>query len=355
MHIELINNISSELAGNIGQLIQLARNNVAREYNSSHVLLCWSIGHKLENEILKQDRAEYGEQIIDTLSKELSIKYGKGYSRSNLFKMIKFAKLYPDSQIVSTLSRQLSWSHIILICSVEESNKRTFYIEMSRLQNWSVRTLKKQIDGLFFERSGISRKPDEVIKLQINDMQSSDTMTTDLIFKDPYFINFIQGKDCQSELDLENAILTNITDFLQELGSDFCFVARQKRMSTGKKDRYLDLLFFHRRLRRLIAVDLKLGNFEPSFKGQMEWYLNWLDKNERLDGEEKPLGIILCAGKDQEDIEYLEMDTSGIHVAQYITALPPKNILESRLKQAIAVAKENQIKSLLEVDINDAK
>jgi hypothetical protein len=132
------------------------------------------------------------------------------------------------------------------------------------------------------------------------------------------------------------------------LGTDFCFVARQKRMSTGKKDRYLDLLFFNRRLQRLIAIELKLGDFEPAYKGQMEWYLNWLDQNERFDFEEKPMGIILCAGKDHDDIEYLEMDKTGIHVAQYLTELPPRDILEKKLKLAIQLARDNQLKKQLE-------
>ena len=154
----------------------------------------------------------------------------------------------------------------------------------------------------------------------------------------------------ESEEELESLVLSSITDFLQELGTDFCFVARQKRMSTGKKDRYLDLLFFNRRLRRLIAIDLKLGDFDPAYKGQMEWYLNWLDKNERFDYEDRPMGIILCAGKDHDDIEYLEMDKTGIHVAQYLTELPPKEVLESRLRKAVAVAKENLLKKSLTSD-----
>ncbi len=239
----IVKDVSKDLVDDISNLISTVRQQVAKEYNSSHVLLCWSIGRRLEKEFIKYDRAEYGEQVIDNLSIQLSTKYGKGYSRPNLFRMVRFVKLFPELEIVSTVLRQLSWSHIILICSIDDKIKRDFYIEMSRIQNWSVRYLKQQIDSTLFERTGISKKSSNIIQSQLAELRSEDQMTADLVFKDPYFINFIKAEDYRSESDLESAILTNITDFLQELGSDFCFVARQKRMSTGKKDRYLDLLF----------------------------------------------------------------------------------------------------------------
>jgi predicted nuclease of restriction endonuclease-like (RecB) superfamily len=255
--------------------------------------------------------------------------------------MLKFSRIFPDKEIVATLSQQLSWSHLVMVCAIEDNMKREFYNEMCRIQHWSVREFKKQLDSMLYERTAISKEPDEVIKKNIELLKNTDEISANLTFKDPYFINFIGSRNYKSEADLEDLILDNITDFLTELGSGFCFSDRQKRMSTGKKDRYLDLLFFNRRLKRLIAIDLKIGEFDPAHKGQMEWYLNWLDKNERLPHEEKPLGIILCAGKDKDDIEYLEMDKSGIHVAEYITQLPPKNILEQKLHNAIKVARES--------------
>jgi predicted nuclease of restriction endonuclease-like (RecB) superfamily len=331
---------SKFLINDISQLIEEARTHVAREYNSTQVLLCWLIGKRIDDEILKAKRAEYGEGVIDTVSANLSHRYGRGYGRINLFRMLKFSRNFPDKQIVSTLSKQLSWSHFVLIDAIEDELKRNFYAEMCRIQRWSVRALKKQVDGMLYERTALSKEPDVVIQMQLSKLKENDEMTPELTFKEPYFIDFIGGKTYESEEDLENLILNNITDFLQELGNDFCFVARQKRMSTGKKDRYLDLLFFNRRLRRLIALELKLGDFDPAYKGQMEWYLNWLDQNERLPHEEKPMGIILCAGKDQDDIEYLEMDKTGIHVAQYL--------LEHKLKQAIQLARENQLRRQIE-------
>jgi len=281
------------------------------------------------------------------LANHLALNYGRGYSRPNLFRMIKFFKAFPNREIVSTLSRQLSWSHFVLICAIDDELKRNFYAEMCRVQRWSVRALQKELNGMLYERIALSKKPEEVIQYQLDQLKATDEMTADLTFKEPYFLNFIGANQYKSEEDLEDLILQHITDFLQELGNDFCFVARQKRMSTGKKDRYLDLLFFNRRLRRLIAIDLKLGDFDPAYKGQMEWYLNWLDANERFEYEEKPMGIILCAGKDHDDIEYLEMDKTGIHVAQYLTEMPPKEILESHLRKAMAIAKENYAKKLI--------
>lgn len=321
-------------------LIQQGQAYVAREVNSAMVLLYWSIGKRIHDEILLEKRASYGEQIIDILSNQLSAQFGRGYSRPSLFRMVTFARLYPDYQIVSSVMRQLSWTHIIFLCQIEDELKRDFYLQMASIERWSVRTLQDKYKSMLFERTAISKRPEQVIKTELAKLQQTKALTPDFVFKDPCFLDFI-GLDVRySESDLENAILDHIVEFIQELGSDFCFVARQKKMSTQKTDRYLDLLFFHRSMRRLIAIELKLGRFEPEHKGQMEWYLRWLDKNERREREEKPLGIILCADKDQEDIEYLELDQAGIHVTQYLTDLPPKKLLEEKLHRAIATARE---------------
>lgn len=340
--------LSKNLISQIENLINKAQSHVAREYNYAQVTLYWLIGQRINQEILNSQRAGYGEKIMGQISEELSLKYGKGYSQVNLSRMLKFAKMFPNQKIVSTLSKELSWSHFVLICSIEEDLKRDFYTEMTRIHRWSVRGLKAQLDSMLFERTAISKKPNKVIEQNINLLKEQDIITPSMVFKDPYFIEFIGGQEACSEGELEDLIITNITQFLQELGNNFCFVARQKRMSTGKKDRYLDLLFFERRMARLIAIDLKIGSFDPAYKGQMEWYLNWLDKNERLPNEAKPLGIILCAGKDEDDIEYLQMDNTGIHVAQYISSLPPKHLLEHKLREAVNLARENYTKKLIE-------
>lgn len=336
-----------KLFHDIVQMIQQGRNRVATEVNATVVLLYWSIGKRVNDAILIDKRADYGDQIIENISAQLSRDFGKGYSRSALFRMVRFARLYPNNQIVATVSRQLSWSHVVLLCQMDEDIRRDFYLHMACIEHWGVRTLREKMGSMLFERTVISKKPEEVIKYELEKLAKTQQLTPDLVFRDPCFLDFIGLDTKYSELDLENAILDHIAEFIQELGSDFCFVARQKRMSTKQKDRYLDLLFFHRSMRRLIAIELKLDRFEPEHKGQMEWYLRWLDKNERKAGEEKPLGIILCAHKDAEDVEYLELDQAGIHVAQYLTQLPPKELMEAKLHDAIAIAKQqHEVKAL---------
>jgi predicted nuclease of restriction endonuclease-like (RecB) superfamily len=329
-----------ELFNDIVQMIQEGRHRVASEVNSTVVLLYWSIGKRINDEVLAAKRAEYGDQIIDNVAKQLTLQFGKGYSRSALFRMVRFAKFYSDDQIVATVSRQLSWSHVVVLCQLEQELQRDFYLQMCCIEKWSVRMLRDKIRLMLFERTAISKKPENVIKRELEQLKATQQLTPDLVFKDPCFLDFIGLDSKYSETDLEDAILDHIVEFIQELGNDFCFLARQKRMSTRAKDRYLDLLFFHRGLRRLIALDLKLDRFEPEHKGQMEWYLRWLDKNERKAEEGKPIGIILCAGKDHEDVEYMELDQAGIHVSEYLTELPPKSVLEAKLHKAIANAKQ---------------
>lgn len=329
-------------------LIQEGKKRVATEVNSTVVLLYWSIGKRINEEVLSDKRAEYGEQIIDSISKQLTLEFGKGYSRSSLFRMLRFVRLYPDNQIVATVARQLSWSHVVLLCQLDEEIKRDFYMQMACVEQWGVRTLRKKIGSMLFERTAISKKPEDVIKNELSKLSETQQLTPDLVFRDPCLLDFMGLNTKYSEQDLENAILDNIAEFIQEIGHDFCFVARQKRMSTKQKDRYLDLLFYHRGMRRLVAIELKLDAFEPEHKGQMEWYLRWLDKNERKSHEEKPIGIILCAKKDQEDVEYLELDQAGIHVSEYLTELPPKELLEEKLHKAIELAHQYHEKKLLD-------
>ncbi len=338
------------LFNDIAKIIKEGKYRVATEVNSTVILIYWLIGRRINDEILKGDRANYGDQIIFHISEELTIKFGKGYNRASLFRMVRFAKIYPDQIIVATVSRQLSWSHIVLICQMDDDLRRDFYLEMARIERWSVRETRSKINSMLFERTAISKKPENVIKAELNKLRDTDELNPDLVFRDPCFLDFINLGGKYSESDLENAILDNITEFLYELGNDFCFVARQKRMSTKNKDRHLDLLFFHRSLRCLVAVELKLGKFEPEHKGQMEWYLRWLDKNERKIGEERPIGIILCADKDEEDVEYLELDEVGIHVTKYLTKLPPKELLEEYLHRAIVLARANYQQKELELD-----
>jgi len=211
---------------------------------------------------------------------------------------------------------------------------------MCRLERWSVRILQAKIQGMLFERTALSKKPEELARKDLTALRDEDCMTPDLVFKSPYFLEFLGLSDTFSEKDLENSILRELERFILELGTDFSFVARQKRISVDSEDYYIDLLFYHRKLRRLVAIDLKLGKFKAADKGQMELYLRWLDKYDRQPGEEQPIGLILCTGSSAGHIELLELEASSIRVAEYLTELPPRKVLEQKLKAAVAIARE---------------
>lgn len=253
--------------------------------------------------------------------------------------MIQFAEVFPEERIVATLSRQLSWSHFKELLPLKKPLQRDFYAEMCRVERWSVRTLRGKIGSMLYERTALSRKPEELARIELDALREEDLLTPDLVFRDPYFLDFLGLKDTYPEKDLEAAILREMESFLLELGAGFSFIARQKRMTIDGDDFHLDLLFFHRDLRRLIAIDLKLDKFRPDHFGQMALYLRWLDRYERKPGEEAPLGIILCSGKDDERIELLELGQSGIHVAEYLTELPPKKVLRQKLHDAIELSR----------------
>ncbi|WPD23343.1 MAG: PDDEXK nuclease domain-containing protein [Candidatus Electrothrix scaldis] len=335
--------LSSNLNGliaDLGQLIDETRSAVAVTVNAGLTLLYWRIGARINKEILNQNRAEYGKQITVTVSQQLTEHYGKGFTYSSLTRMVKFSSVFPDQEIVATLSQQLSWSHFRELLSLEKPLQREFYAEMCRVEKWSVRTLRQKIDGMLYERTALSKKPDELIQQELRLLREEDRLSPDLVFRDPYFLDFLGLKDRYLEKDLEDAILRELEQFLLELGSGFAFMARQKRIQLDNDDYYIDLLFYHRGLNRLIAIDLKLGDFKAEYKGQMELYLRWLNKYERRPQEKEPLGIILCAGKKQELVELLELGQSGIHVAEYLTELPPRELLEQKLHNALVSAKD---------------
>lgn len=328
------------LVRDVRQMIDDARASVAVAVNAGLTMLYWRIGHRINQDILKDSRAQYGQAILATLSQELTQQYGGGFSYSALTRMVKFYESFQEKEIVATLSQQLSWSHFRELLPLEKPLQRDFYAEMCRIERWSVRTLRKKIDSMLYERTALSKKPDELIRLEIDTLRNEDRLTPDLVFRDPYFLDFLGLKDRYLEKDLEDAILRELEQFLLELGGGFSFIARQKRIQVDSDDYYIDLLFFHRKLRRLVAIELKLGDFKPADKGQMELYLRWLDKYERQPGEDQPIGLILCAGKKHETVELLELEKSAIRVAEYITDLPPREILEQELHKALVQARK---------------
>jgi predicted nuclease of restriction endonuclease-like (RecB) superfamily len=329
-----------ELFQDIVVLIDNARQRVALSVNSELTLLYWNIGKRINNVILKNERAEYGKSVIAELSKELVLKYGNGFSKRNLHNFIKFSELFSDFSIVQTVSAQLSWSHIYSLIYIKDNLKRAFYMQMCVHEHWSVRTLQERIDSMLYERTAISKKPDETILNDLELLKTENQMTPELAFRDPYFLNFLGLHNSYSEKDLESSILANLQDFIIELGTEFAFLARQKRIIIDNEDFYIDLLFYHRGLKRLIAIDLKLDKFKAAYKGQMELYLRWLERNEQREGENKPIGLVLCSQKSPEQINYLMLDDDEqIKVAEYYTKLPDKKILEQKLITAIEMAK----------------
>ena len=328
------------LLGDIRNLIEQARQQVARTVNSAMVALYWQIGKRIREDVLHEQRAEYGEEIVSTLSKQLEAEYGRGFSRSSLTRMVKLAEYFPEERIVASLMQQLSWTHFLQLLPLDDPLKRDFYAEMCRIERWSVRMLRKKIDGMLFERTALSKKPDQLIRQELDALREEDKLAPDMVFRDPYLLGFLGLRDTYAEKDLEAAILREMEAFILELGVGFAFLERQKRITVGGEDFYLDLLFYHRPLRRLVAIDLKIGEFQPGDAGQMELYLGWLDEHERREDEEEPLGIILCAGKKEETVRLMDLGKRGIQVSAYLTKVLPKEELQRKLHDAIRLARE---------------
>ena len=333
--------ISVELLNDLRQIIDTARRHVAITANQELTMMYWHIGDRINREVLGNERAEYGKQIVSTVATQLTELYGKDFSPRNLHRMVQFSQLFPNEEIVSTLSTKLFWSHFMEVLPIKNDLAREFYITMSANERWSIKQLRKEIDGMLFERTAIATKPEELIKQELANLRETDTMSPDLVFKSPYFLEFTGLKGMYSEKSLEDSLVAHLEQFIMELGYGFTFVERQKRMIIDGEDFYLDLLFYHRKLRRLIAIDLKLGSFKAQYKGQMELYLRWLEKYEMQPGEESPLGLLLCTEGSSEQIELLQLDKTGIRVAQYLTELPSKEVLQRQLQKSIEAVKEN--------------
>jgi len=318
-----------DLLTEVVALIEKTKYQVVSYANSSLTILFWHIGERILTQNLQNDRGEYGKQIVVTLSRELVKRFGKNYEAKNLWRMIQFTKQFPDIENVATLSRHLSWSHFLVLIPIKEQSAREFYGKLAFESSFGVRELRKQIEKKTFER--IERAD---IKLH------KDSIIKKGIFKDPYLLDFLELKDGYLENDLESAILKELELFILELGNGFTFIERQKRMIIDGDDFNLDLLFYHRKLKRLVAIELKIDKFKAKYKGQMELYLKWLDKYEKQEGEGTPIGLILCAEASSEQIELLQMQKDGIMVAEYWTDLPPKEILEAKLHEALIEARE---------------
>ena len=344
--------LEQAVLADIRQLIDEARQRVAVTVNAEMTFLYWRMGKRINEETLKGRRAEYGQKIIATLALHLTDEYGKGWSQRQMRYCLQLAEAFPEESIAHTLCAQFSWSQLRLLIVIDDAVKRSFYMEMCRLEHWSVRQLRERINSLLFERTAISRKPEETIRHDLQILRQEGRISPDLVFRDPYVLDFLGLSDKFSEKDLEASILYELQQFIIELGNDFAFLARQKRITIDERDYYIDLLFFHRRLKCLVVIDLKIGEFEAGFKGQMELYLRYLQKYEQVEGENAPVGLILCTGKNEQHIELLQLDQSNIRVADYLTTLPPRETLQAKLRQSIEIARSRMQKQAEQVNGN---
>ncbi len=339
MKLQIIDDTSNQLLFGIKQLIEQTGRNVAVYLNTTVSRLYWSIGNHIITEIQYETYSQHGQQILATLSQRLTEKFGKGYTYSALTRMIKVAQAY-NEEMFATLSQELSWSHFIELVSIENTTKRLFYQQMCIVENWSVRTLRQKEDSMLFERTVIAAKPEDEI-LQTLQKTDNTNLSPDLVFKNTYVLDFLGLSGYFSEKELEEAILSQLEKFILELGQGFAFVERQKRIPIDSVDYSLDLLFYHRKLNRLVAIDLKLGKFKPKHKGQMELYLKYLQKNDKQPHENSPIGLLLCSEGNTEHIELLLLDDGNIKVAQYLTAFPDKQWFVDKLNKSIAIAQQN--------------
>jgi predicted nuclease of restriction endonuclease-like (RecB) superfamily len=341
----LTNQSSDDLLRDLKSLIEQGRKQAVAAVNSALTVTYWHVGKRINEEVLHGDRAEYGKKIISSLARELTAQYGNSFESRNLRRMMQFAEVFPDFEIVSPLVSQLSWTHFTILMTLKSGEARSFYAQRTVDGKWSKRELQRQIERKAFERSEIANTKLELA--EVNHLQGN--------FKDPYFLDFLGLKDGYLEDDLERALLKELELFILELGKGFAFVERQKRMIIDGDDFYLDLLFYHRKLKRLVAIDLKINHFKAAFKGQMELYLNWLNKYERQEGEEAPIGLILCAEAGTEQVELLNMQKDNIMVAEYWTDLPPKKLLEEKLHNALIEVRErlNERKLLNSGELDD--
>ncbi len=339
-HIE--QQAEEKLFGDVCQIIDGARSRIATYLNTEVCLTNWYVGKRIKEDVLLNQRAAYGKHVIKNLSVKLIHRYGNGWGEKKLRHCLRSAETFSENDIVSATQRQLTWTHLKSIMYLADPLERQFYAQMCGVEHWDTRTLDEKINQQLYQRTAISRQPDELIKQELDEAKNKHQLLPDLVFRSSYFLDILGLPDIFTEKDLESAIITQIEAFIKELGSDFTFVARQKRITVDANDYYIDLLFFHRELRRLVAIDLKLGKFKPEHEGQMLLYLRYLNQNERKDWEESPIGLILCSEGNTEHIEYLMLDNnSPIKVAQYYTQLPDKKILAEKLKKAIAIAKEH--------------
>ncbi len=340
-HVSIVD--ENKLYNDVSHLIEITQRRTIREVSRTGVMLYWHIGHRINHDILNSARAEYGAQIVKNLSEKLQKKHGVGFGLRVIHRCSQFERFFPDEKIILSLNAHLKWTHFVALLNIDNKLKREFYAEMCRIERWSTRELAKKIEDMLFERTAIAKRPEEIIEKEIVKLRETSTLNPDLIIQDPYIFTYLGSHEIEDEKTLEDAILNDIEEFLLNLGNGFTFQERQKVIEIDGDFFKIDLLMFHRRLRCMVAIELKKGKFKPADKGQIELYLRWLEKHEMQPGENSPIGIVLCSEKSVERVELLQLEKSGIRVSQFITELPPKDVFEKRLHEAIERAREKEI------------
>ena len=313
----------------VSSIIEKRRYSAGAYANREITLMYWEIGGYVSSVLLDGDRGEYGKRIVSELATQLVEKYGSSFELRNVRRMVQFSSKFKELEILTGLASKLSWTHFTELLSIKSTEAMLYYANEVAEKNLGTKELRHQISRKAYERQ-------EIANLQITE-QSAVPFN---VFKDPYLLDVLGLKENFLESDLEKAILTELEAFILEFGHGFTFVERQKRMIIDGEDIVLDLLFFHRKLKRLVVVELKIGKFKAAYMGQMSLYLKWLNRYERQVGEEAPIGIILCTEANRGQIELLELDKAGIAVAEYWTELPPKKQFERKIKEIMAEAKE---------------
>lgn len=335
------------LLGGVSLLLNEARSAAARSVNAILTITYWEIGQRIvEFEQDGSDRATYGATLLKRLSRDLTTRFGRGFSEENL-RLMRLFYLHYRERISQTLSGKsleissaqsqtwsqkfpLSWSHYVRLLTLDDSHKRDFYEEEACRATWSVRQLDRQINSMLYERLALSRQKGALLR---EAEQSKEASTPEEAIKDPYILEFLGLPEPYSEHDLENALIQHLADFLLELGYGFTFVARQKRLQIGSESYYLDLLFYHRPLRCLVAIDLKVGKFTHADAGQMNLYLNYLRENETLEDETSPIGLILCSEKDEAVAHYALGGLSNkVFASRYELQLPDPDLLRHEIE-----------------------
>ena len=337
----VLGTVSDHLYDGLTTIIDNARRQVAVYVNTQTCMTFWNVGRYIIDDMEYQTYSAYGKKILATLSQRLTARYGKGFTYSALTRMMKVAHLYNDREMFAMLSQTLSWSHFLELVTIEDPTKRLFYQQMGIAEHWSVQQLRDKQDGMAYERSLIAAKPNDEIMKTLENITPRHT-DPDVVLKSSYVLDFLGLDGFYTEKELEYAIALQLEKFILELGQGFAFLERQKRFTIDGTDYYLDLLFYHRKLKCLVAIDLKMGKFKPHYKGQMELYLKYLQKHDMQPDENPPIGLLLCSEGNTEHIELMMLDENRIKVAQYLTCLPDKQWFVDKLNRSILIAKEHK-------------